>query len=386
MKKRVLFIICALFICGAHAANENIPTSKAYVDAELATRQPQFQGLGNDKLMLYSNTTDGVVNSRDIVTTLGSGTSDTTVSTVGAINTGINTKQDALNGSSGWVAEHTGINGAIAPKPVYSTTDNYENALIDAATLNTAIVNAVNSELTVIPGVGWRINTANDIATLSTPQTYADVPPGGYTQLEYIEAVNGPYIDTLLAGDSDNLRIVVKFKLLSFEGLAYNNRYFSGILGNYKNESSNVYRLLLTSNKASCSTQNDCWILLRMYANTVANAGSLVGVYLNLNQDYIVDFSQTKSFVNDTASRLSSIKQGSENNKTIRLFSGSVGTTTNRSDIRIYYFAIYNNGNKVRNMIPAQRNSDGAIGMYDTVTNTFFTNVGTGTFTTGSSV
>ena len=85
MKKRVLFVICALFVCcAAHAANENVPTSKSYVDAELATRQPQFQGLGNNKLMLYSNTTDGVVSSRDIVTTLGSGTSDTTVSTVGA--------------------------------------------------------------------------------------------------------------------------------------------------------------------------------------------------------------------------------------------------------------------------------------------------------------
>ncbi|MFQ6760064.1 MAG: hypothetical protein ACLRFM_01505 [Alphaproteobacteria bacterium] len=44
---------------------------------------------------------------------------------------------------------------------------------------------------------------------------------------------------------------------------------------------------------------------------------------------------------------------------------------------------IYDNDTLVRNMIPVKRNSDGALGMYDTVNNRFYTNAGTGTFIAG---
>ena len=47
---------------------------------------------------------------------------------------------------------------------------------------------------------------------------------------------------------------------------------------------------------------------------------------------------------------------------------------------------IYNNGTLVRDFVPVKRNSDGAIGMYDTVTKAFFANAGTGTFTAGPNV
>ena len=49
----------------------------------------------------------------------------------------------------------------------------------------------------------------------------------------------------------------------------------------------------------------------------------------------------------------------------------------------IYMAQIYENDTLVRNFIPARQNSDGKIGMYDTVTNRFFTNDGTGTFIAG---
>jgi len=44
---------------------------------------------------------------------------------------------------------------------------------------------------------------------------------------------------------------------------------------------------------------------------------------------------------------------------------------------KLYSAYIKNNGVMVRNLIPAKRNSDGAVGMYDTVSNRFFTNAGT---------
>ena len=49
---------------------------------------------------------------------------------------------------------------------------------------------------------------------------------------------------------------------------------------------------------------------------------------------------------------------------------------------RFYYFKV---PNKIH-LVPAKRNSDNAIGMYDKVSGTFFTNAGTGTFVAGPTV
>jgi len=48
--------------------------------------------------------------------------------------------------------------------------------------------------------------------------------------------------------------------------------------------------------------------------------------------------------------------------------------------MRIYYFKMYNRTSIVRDYIPVQRKSDGAIGLYDRVSGTFFGNSGTGSF------
>ena len=49
---------------------------------------------------------------------------------------------------------------------------------------------------------------------------------------------------------------------------------------------------------------------------------------------------------------------------------------------KIYHFKLWSGGNLVRNFIPV-KNSSNVVGMYDTVTGTFFTNAGTGDFTPG---
>ena len=54
--------------------------------------------------------------------------------------------------------------------------------------------------------------------------------------------------------------------------------------------------------------------------------------------------------------------------------------------MRIYYFKIYENGVLVRNYVPCYRISDGVIGLYETVTGTFVTNAGEGTFTKGGNI
>jgi hypothetical protein len=53
----------------------------------------------------------------------------------------------------------------------------------------------------------------------------------------------------------------------------------------------------------------------------------------------------------------------------------------------MYYAKIFNGSNElVRNFIPARRNSDSVLGMWDTISGTFFTNSGSGTFIAGPEV
>lgn len=53
---------------------------------------------------------------------------------------------------------------------------------------------------------------------------------------------------------------------------------------------------------------------------------------------------------------------------------------------KLKYVRIQRDGELVYNFVPCVRKSDSVIGMYDTVTETFFTNVGTGDFTKGENV
>ena len=54
--------------------------------------------------------------------------------------------------------------------------------------------------------------------------------------------------------------------------------------------------------------------------------------------------------------------------------------------VKIYYAIIKKNDVLVRNLVPCYRKSDSKPGMYDLVSNTFFTNAGTGEFVVGANV
>lgn len=56
------------------------------------------------------------------------------------------------------------------------------------------------------------------------------------------------------------------------------------------------------------------------------------------------------------------------------------------ASMRLYYLKMYSNSALVRDFIPCYRKADGVIGLYDLVSQTFFTNQGSGTFTKGGDV
>jgi len=84
----------------------------------------------------------------------------------------VGTKQQKLSGTSGTVVTYTGSAGTVGSRAIYSTGDTYssqQNALVEANQANTAIQNGLNSHVTcnttATDGTGrcllWSINSAN---------------------------------------------------------------------------------------------------------------------------------------------------------------------------------------------------------------------------------
>ena len=143
------------------SASGDAITTQTYVDNKLATKQARITTTGTNKLMTFGSSA-GNIGTKDIVSTLGTSTTATTVPEVGPIVTGLNGKQNTVNGTANYVMTGTGTAGTVGEKPVYSPTTNYTNALVTAQTINTAAATAANSELSCIDNdcLLWQINTS----------------------------------------------------------------------------------------------------------------------------------------------------------------------------------------------------------------------------------
>ena len=110
MRRILISIFCTFMIFSAFGAGENIPTSKSYVDVEIATKQ--------DKI--------------------------------------------AANNGAAQVLTNTGTAGEYGTKNIYDSTGSYaaqSDALIDAVTMNTAVQNAIDSEFQCVE---YNPNDPND--------------------------------------------------------------------------------------------------------------------------------------------------------------------------------------------------------------------------------
>lgn len=62
------------------------------------------------------------------------------------------------------------------------------------------------------------------------------------------------------------------------------------------------------------------------------------------------------------------------------------GNATLKPKLIIYSWKFYQDNVLIRDFIPCYRKSDNEIGLYDLVTETFYTNKGTGTFLKGNNI
>ena len=167
MGKIIYSILCGVVIIGAsHADPLKTVTSQKYVDDTLGDKQAIFTTKDSDKIVTYTGSA-GVAGERDVIM-------DSTDVTTG--NTGVMTvnafepwdKQDVvLNIPATNVITATANNGDISSRHIYDTqTNKFVDGLVDAGTVNAAIINAVNNEFTQV-SAGFLINDA-PMATLQT--------------------------------------------------------------------------------------------------------------------------------------------------------------------------------------------------------------------------
>lgn len=190
--------------------------------------------------------------------------------------------------------------------------------------------------------------------------------PSGYTELTFIESSGTQYIDTGVNGNNDNLTISFKYELLSY------TRY-GGLFGNYVNETHNCWRILQTAND-----NNKCYVSV----NSSAGSGTST-ITLEKNVVNTVEVNNTQCIINGVVDPHSTTTKGTVNDTNIVIFAQKA---TTGSKMRLYNFKIIDGNNVVRDYVPAMRETDEVIGLYDKITKSFYTNGGSGVFIAGDVV
>ena len=204
--------------------------------------------------------------------------------------------------------------------------------------------------------------------------------PSEYTQVEYLESSGTQYIDTGIVLKSVATITTVGQTPQSVEGKPNSFWGFMGTSTNLPRWGWAIY-------------QNN-WLL---DLNTTVSSG----VAFDTNKHTFVNYcflrttgglllynaSVDGQVVYEEAKQVSGVAKYTSNTLSAYLFARNNNNTAgNFLSCRIFSYEIVQDGIKVLSLIPCRRNSDNVLGMYDTVTDTFLTNKGTGNFTAGADV
>lgn len=200
--------------------------------------------------------------------------------------------------------------------------------------------------------------------------------PVGYTPLDYIESIDGQYINTGFS-PNQNTRVVCDFQ---FTALPTTTDYHLGVFGARVGVNADdksfvfAYRDYTNSNSNFRSDYNTTRTMFNVDSSLILNR-------------YVVDKNKNVTilngeFVNETVTA----SFGTFNINNIPLYLFGINTNNdsggNKFRLRIYSCQIYDNGTIVRDFKPCV-NPEGKIGMYNTINSVFYPNAGTGEFIPG---
>ena len=196
--------------------------------------------------------------------------------------------------------------------------------------------------------------------------------PDGYTQVEYLESTGTQYIDTGLIGTDltdKEIELTIKNNTTGLNKYNFN--------GAYQVEKSTQMGTVATSNTT-------CRCSINFGFTDAVGVDSLD--ITRFHKLYAKDGLQKANNV-----QIGTKSFGSLNEYSFLLFARTNvgGTITNiepNAGSSISLFTVKKNGKYIRYLVPCYRNSDNVVGMYDLVSDTFFTNAGKGTFNVGAVV
>lgn len=188
--------------------------------------------------------------------------------------------------------------------------------------------------------------------------------PSAYQEVEYIESSGTQYIDTGIIPTS-NTRVVA-----DVSGLTGN---INGSLWESYSTSDDEYGLLNVS--AYPTFRSD-------YGSSEVNKN----IAISSNTVYHIDMNKNVTTINGEA--MTNTASTFSGNKSLYVFARNANGNVDlkHPNAKFHSMEIYENNTQLRNFIPCYRKSDNEIGMYDTVSDTFFTNQGTGAFTKGADI
>ena len=211
-------------------------------------------------------------------------------------------------------------------------------------------------------------------AVLGVLSTQAARLPVGYDELEYIESTGTQYIDTGVT-ITPTMAVEADVQVTVIEKQAR-------IFGNARDSSAGYLSFALylngwTQSQWATAMQDDGgdWVTSSVIADTNRHVHKLD---CTGNRKYKLD-GVDKGNAHPTVTK--------STDGSLYIFANHGATSvTGYAQMRLYSCKIYNSGNVAHDYVPARRHSDCALGLYDTETDVFHPNAGTGKFCPGPAV
>lgn len=241
-------------------------------------------------------------------------------------------------------------------------------------------------ELTVPYNGEWEITVTNGVDTTyqiveinSEGQSLnigtSSLVPTEYQKLEYIESSGTQYIDAGLITISPDVLFEseIKFSML---GGGYTSLF--SVYSPWDNQGDVVLNV------------NNLQVVFNYFGSNAQGSTIKTG---ETHKARLVGDTKASMYLNDavTGSVGTAITNSNSFSSYLSIFASKYMTNSSievsrNAVARIYYLKISYDGSLIRDFVPCYRRSDGAAGMYDRVTKTFFANSGTGDFIKGPEI
>lgn len=211
---------------------------------------------------------------------------------------------------------------------------------------------------------------------------YNHLLPDMYQELEYIENTGTQFIDTGVVPSSD-LKTDIVYMDLNTSGSNY-------VLGSRTGANGSLIHYGIggsdTTSKISVYYNND----LDTEFSSVRTSNNLYHITLDMEHDTSNGYRMNATLNDLTNNTSENISTPYKEELTGELPNIYVFSLTNENQthngMRLYSLKFYKGEELIRNFIPCYRKNDGVIGLYDMVTQEFYTNSGSDNFTSGNLV